>query len=324
MMPHPMLAALPYEDWKDTLTTVHLMAQVVGKLRLGHVPHRSHWWNATLQLTPRGLTTGRMRSNDSFFEIAFDFVDHELVVSCLHAHQPRAFALEGGMTVAEFYDNLFRALREVGVETAVWEQPYGMGVETRFGDDREHASYDRVMVRRWFEATLWSADVFDEFGSSYAAKQSPAHLFWHSFDLAMARFSGRLAPERIEANVVEREAYSHEVISSGFWAGDERTPAASYYTYTAPEPAALTQQPLQPQGVAQWAPSGTGHLGVLSYDAVREAADPRATLLDFLQSGFDAGTRAAGWDTSALLRSIAVAPPRDDRRARYSSIASST
>ncbi|MGA8841450.1 MAG: DUF5996 family protein [Candidatus Aquilonibacter sp.] len=293
-MPNSLLAPLPYEEWTPTLTTLHLWCQIVGKLRLGHVPYRSHWWNVTLLPTARGLSTGRMRAGTTFFQIDFDFVDHEVVVQSNRAHEPASIPLRDGLSVAEFYATLFQTLAAFGIQTRIVDKPYGMGVDIPFSVDRDHASYDRVMVRRWWEIILWSADVFDQYASEFIGKESPAHVFWHSFDLAIARYSGRPANKPPSENPVEQEAYSQEVISVGFWAGDPNTPAPTYYTYTAPEPASLTSMPLAPVQAA-WSASGSGHLGVLPYDAVRTAADPRATLLEFMHSGFNAGTKAANW-----------------------------
>lgn len=289
-----MLAPLPYEDWKPTKTTLHLMCQIVGKIRLGHVPYRSHWWNVTLHPTARGLSTYRMRAGTTFFEIAFDFIDHRLVINVAGTHAPATIPLRDGLTVAQFYEAVFELLAGFGIETAIVDKPYKMGVETPFSSDREHHAYDRVMVRRWWEIVLWSADVFDRYASETVAKESPAHLFWHSFDLALARFSGRPSNRPPSNNVVEDEAYSQEVIAVGFWPGDDKTPAPTYYTYTSPEPATLASMPLAPKGAA-WVPSGTGHLGVLPYDLVRASADPSATLLEFAHSGYKAGVEAGKW-----------------------------
>ncbi len=289
-----MLAPLPYADWKPTLTTLHLMSQIVGKIRLGHVPYRSHWWNVTLQPTARGLTTGRMRNGTTFFQIDFDFVDHQVVVRAHTAHEPAVIPLHDGLSVAEFYETIMKTLAAFGIKTKIVGKPYGMGVETRFSADREHASYDNVMVRRWWEIVLWTADVFDQYASEFIGKESPAQLFWHSFDLALARYSGRPTNRPPSQNPVEQEAYSQEVIAVGFWPGDENVKAPTYYTYTAPEPPTLTAMPLAPKG-ALWVPSGSGHEGVVPYDTIRTSADPRAALLAFVHAGFEAGSKAAQW-----------------------------
>jgi hypothetical protein len=181
-----------------------------------------------------------------------------------------------------------------------------MSVTTPFRRDGEHHRYDGVLVRRWWEAVLWSADVLNEFGVSFVGKQSEPQVFWHSFDLAVGRFSGHRSHAPASDNPVMREAYSGEVIAFGFWAGDANIPAPSYYTYTAPEPSALPSFPLRPEA-ARWVASGAGHLGILAYDVVREAADPRRTLLDFFASGFEAGSRLSPWDTAELTRAPAPA-----------------
>lgn len=293
-MPNPLLSPLPYEDWKPTLTTLHLLCQIAGKLRLGHVPYRSHWWNVTLQPTARGLSTGRMRASETFFQIDFDFVDHFVAIQSNHAHAPATIPLRDGLSVAEFYETVFKNLAAFGIATRIVDKPYGMGVDIPFSQDREHTSYDRVMVRRWWEIILWTADVFDQYASEFIGKESPAQLFWHSFDLAIARYSGRPANTPPKSDPVEQEAYSQEVIAVGFWPGDPNTPAPTYYTYTAPEPPSLTSMPLGPTQAA-WTQSGSGHLGALPYEAVRASADPRATLLEFMHAGFNAGIQAANW-----------------------------
>jgi len=297
-MPESLLAPLPYEAWEPTKTTLHLWCQVVGKLRLRYTPHRNHWWNVTLHLTPHGLSTLRLRDGDTFFEIELDLIGRAAILRS-NRRATSSFPLEDGLSVAAFYRRIIDLLHEIGVDPHLLAKPYGVPMTTPFAQDDEHRTYDPAMARRWFEVTTWTADVFEQFAAGFAGKQSPAHLFWHSFDLAMARFNGRRAPERPEANIVEREAYSHEVIAFGFWPGDANVPAPTYYTYTAPEPPALAAQPLAPDGAA-WVPSGSGHLGTLAYDVVRTAADPKATLTAFLRAGYDAGTRTAGWDVEAL------------------------
>jgi hypothetical protein len=292
------LPALPYAPWEPTKTTLHLWAQIVGKIRLKSTPHRNQWWNATLAFTPRGLAARGMRQNGVDFEIEFDFIDHRLAGRA-NSGQMESFALHDGLSVARFFANVTDLLRTLGVEVSILAKPYGVPITTPFAADEEHHAYDADAVARWWHIGHWTVDVFDEFGSEFAGKQSPAHLFWHSFDIAMARYNGRLAPERAGANLVEREAYYYEDIAIGFWPGDRNVPAPTYYTYTAPEPETLTRQTLRPSSAA-WVASGSGHLGTLPYDVVRESDDPRSTLLDFVRSGYEAGTKAAGWDARAL------------------------
>ncbi len=288
------LPPLPYDEWEPTKWTLHLWIQIVGKIRLRSTSHRNHWWNVPLYVAARGLTTHLMHAGDVAFQIDFDFVDHVLVISTETGNR-EVLSLHDGLTVQAFYEWVLGALARLNLDVRIRAHPYGVPIQTPFAEDTEHRSYDPDAVRRWWSILSFSSAVFEEFAGRFVGKTSPVHLFWHSFDLAVTRFSGRPAPPRPAANIVEREAYSHEVISFGFWPGDPNTRFPAYYTYTAPEPAALAAIALQPS-TANWVEvSETAHLGVLPYDAVRESADPRSTLLEFLQSGFDAGSRQAEW-----------------------------
>jgi hypothetical protein len=296
-MPHS-LPALPLEDWESTKDTLHLYAQVVGKVRLVSAPPRNHWWHVTLSLDARGLTTGPMRDRDTTFQIDFDFIDHQLVVRTDRGKTQR-LRLHDGLSVAEFYERLMELLGACGLAVEIHAEPFGVPMTTPFELDSEHAAYDPDAVQRYWHALLWIGDVFEEFDGWFAGKSSPVHLFWHSFDLALTRFSGRRAPEQSGVDQVTREAYSHEVISFGFWAGDQQLRAPAFYSYTAPEPAGLDERPLRPPG-AFWSPANGGHLALLWYEDVRAAPLPRETLLDFLESAYQAGAITAGWDRREL------------------------
>lgn len=293
------LESIPYEAWEPTKTTLQLWCQVVGKIALRSSALRNHWWNCTLRPTARGLRTERLQHEGRPFDIEFDFIEHRVMVRTA-AHEGVSIRLHDGLSVAEFFVALHDALAVLGIEVRILAKPYGIpGMETPFAEDREHRSYDDVAVRRWWNVVRWSADVMESFASEFAGKQGPVQLFWHSFDLALGRYSGRRASGPRPADPVEREAYSHEVIAFGFWAGDAQTPAPAYYTYTAPEPPELTAHALRPLGAA-WYPRGNGHLGTVPYEAIRSAADPQAALLAFLHSGYEAGALAADWDRAAL------------------------
>jgi hypothetical protein len=230
------------------------------------------------------------------FEIRFDFVDHALVVET--GDGPRTIELRDGLSVAEFDRRLHETLGEL--DLAILEKPFGVAAfTTPFPEDYEHASYDAEAVGRFWRALDWSAAVLEEFSGWFCGKQSPVHLFWHSFDLAVTRFSGRRAPQLTGVDPVTREAYTHEVISFGFWPGDKDVREAAYYSYTAPEPRGLRDRPLAP-AQAHWAEQGTGTIARLPYEAVRHAGDPRRALLDFLESSYQAGVEAAGWDRAEL------------------------
>jgi len=208
---HVALPELPIADWRPTKDTLHLYAQVVGKVRLATTPPRNHWWHVPLYVDVRGLTTGPLRYNDTTFDIAFDLVDHELVVRTLDGRTLK-FPLASGLSVAEFDARLHGVL---GVDVAIREQPFGVPTKTPFREDLEHASWDRDAVERFHRALDWSSSVLEEFSGWFVGKQSPVELFWQSFDLSLTRFSGRSGLE-ITSDVVNREAYTHEVILFGF------------------------------------------------------------------------------------------------------------
>ena len=267
--------ALPYADWRPTKETLHRFAQIVGKVRMALVPPRNHWWHVTLYVSAHGLTTGRMPYGDIWVEIEFDFVVHQVVVRTSEGRTAR-IALRDRVACARFYADLFAALQDVGVDVEILARPYDLGDSPPFADDRLHDSYDADAVERYWRILRRTDEVLAGFASGFSGKTSPTHLFWHGFDLAHARYSGRRAPPIPGADPVTAEAYSHEVIAFGWWPGDERTtPFPAFYSYTSPEPDGLREQPLEP-AEAQWQDTGNGSLAVLPYDAVRAAPDPAA------------------------------------------------
>jgi hypothetical protein len=292
-LPSLLLAA-----WEGTKITFHLWLQIVGKIRMASVSPRNHWWHAPLYLDVRGLTTRRLHApNGITFEIAFDFVDHELVVWTNQGVR-ESFRLRDGLSVAAFDQELHAKLEILGVDVEIDEKPYGVPVTTPFPEDTEHASYDPDAIARFWRILDWSDGVLEEFAGWFVGKTSPVHLFWHGLDLAVTRFSGRRALVSPQASLVTREAYSHEVISFGFWAGDEKVREPTYYSYTAPEPPDLRSHPLRPDE-AHW----TDSLALLPYEAVRSAPDPRAHLLAFLESTYRAGAVGPNWDCDELASS---------------------
>jgi Family of unknown function (DUF5996) len=287
------LPELHLADWRPTKDTLHLYAQIVGKIRLATTAPRNHWWNVPLYVDVRGLTTRRLHHRGTTFEITFDFIDHMLVIRTADGRST-SFELAEGLPVADFDTRLHAALRELGIDVEIKEEPFGLPIKTPFPDDVEHASWDRDAVQRFGRVLDWSDFVFEEFSGWFNGKTSPVHLFWHSLDLAVTRFSGR-ASATIPADPVNQEAYSHELISFGFWPGDDTIGDAAYYSYTSPEPQGIRDEPL---AVGDWVEFGPGSLAVLPYETVRTAHDPRATLLAFCESAYEAGARLAGWDTS--------------------------
>lgn len=300
------LPSLPLEAWATTKDTLHLWLQVVGKIKLAYVPPRNHWWHVTLHLDVRGLTTGRIPVDETKrFEIRFDLVEHFVSITTNTGAEER-LDLHDGISVAAFDGEIHAMLERLGVDVAIVESPYGVPITTAFTEDEEHASYDRDAVMRFWRILDWSDTVFEAFSGWFCGKTSPVQLYWHSLDLAFARFNGARAPARPDADPVTQEAYSHEVIAFGFWAGDQHMPEPSYYSYTAPEPAGLHLKELA--APARWSERNGGSLALLPFEAVRSARDPGATLRGFLQSAYEAGATAAGWDLAALESSWCPTP----------------
>ena len=248
----PSLPQLALEEWEDTKNTLHLWLQIVGKMRLASTAPRNHWWNAPLYVDVRGLTTRRMRAaNGAVFEIRFDFVDHHLVIAT-NGGQVETFDLVDGLSVAEFDEKLHGALHRLGIAVTITETPYRLPTETPFPEDGEHAAYDRDAVERFWRILEWSDGVLEEFAGWYCGKTSPVHLFWHGLDLAVTRFNGRRAPVMPNFKAVDRETYTHEVISFGFWFGDDKVREATYTrTHSRSPPACASSRcvPAKPYGL---------------------------------------------------------------------------
>ncbi len=292
---------LKFSEWRDTLATLHMWTQVVGKIRLKQTPLVNHWWNVPLYVSARGLTTTAMPYRDGrLFEIEFDFIEHKLRIECSDGAL-KLLALRP-QSVADFYAEVMAALRELKIEIKIWTMPVEIPDPIRFEDDTTHASYDAEYANRFWRALLKMDPVFQEFRARFIGKVSPVHFFWGSFDVAVTRFSGRIAPKREGADVITREAYSHEVISHGFWPGNKDMEAA-FYSYTAPEPAGLadtiSQGKIRP---AETFYSSEMKEFFLLYDDVRKSDLPEKALMDFCQTTYEAGADLAGWDRAAMER----------------------
>ena len=208
---------VPLADWQDTYVTLHMWTQIVGKIRLTLTPLINHYWNVPLYVTPRGLTTSAIPYQNQIFEIRFDFIEHRLIIQTSDG-VTKAIALMP-RSVADFYAELMTTLRSLGIEVNINGTPDEVSDPIPFAEDHEHSSYDAEVVNRFWQILVQINTVFEEFRAQFIGKCSPVHFFWGSFDLAVTRFSGRRAPERQDADPITREAYSHEVISHGFWPG---------------------------------------------------------------------------------------------------------
>ncbi|HLY66319.1 MAG TPA: DUF5996 family protein [Chloroflexota bacterium] len=298
------LPPLPLQDWQDTLLTWQLMCQIVGKIRLRLHPKINHWWHVTLYVTPRGLSTGPMPYGELSFEIRFDILDQQLVVETSNG-QSRRLPLQPG-PIRDFYHGLFNALESLGIRVEIWPHPYRCKSTEPFPTDTVHDAYDGAAVRRAWEALCQINQVFTEFRGRFVGKCSPVHMFWHSFDLAVTRFNGRRGPDMADADRVTREAYSREVISAGFWFGDDDTiPAPTFYSYTFPAPDGLGTQRLIPE-LCAWKTIKGSPMALLMYEDVRRLDNPRQAVLDFLQSSYEAGAQLANWPREDLEVPVSV------------------
>jgi hypothetical protein len=291
------LPELPLAEWQDTLATLHMWSQIVGKIALAKTPLVNHFWNATLRVTPRGLTTPPLDGGASSFAMEFDFVDHQLYIRC-EGGETRSVKLEP-RSVADFYDAVTKALGELNIDAKIWTMPVEIENPIRFTEDTQHASYDAEYVERFRKILVWANSVFEQFRSRFVGKSSPVHFFWGSFDLAVTRFNGEKAPPREGADYITREAYSHDCISHGFWCGGGPVQEPSFYGYAAPEPdgfknvKALPSEAYYHRDLNEF---------ILPYESVRRSPDPESALLDFMQSTYDAAADLAGWKRGELER----------------------
>jgi uncharacterized protein DUF5996 len=293
---------LPLAAWSDTCETLHRWTQIVGKVRLALTPLVNHWWNVTLYLTSRGLTTSSIPYGGRSFDIVFDFIDHRLRIETNDGHV-ETLPLRP-MSVRDFYFEIMSRLHRLGIDVRIWTMPVEIENAVPFQQDQTHAQYDPAYARRFWLALLQADRVMNAFRTRFIGKASPVHFFWGSFDLAVTRFSGRGAPPLTGrtphlAPWVMQEAYSHEVSSCGFWPGNGGYARAAFYVYAYPEPPGYgdarlrTAEAFYDRALGQF---------ILPYDAVRVSRDPDALLLGFLQETYETAADMAHWDRKALER----------------------
>jgi hypothetical protein len=297
--------ALPLTEWADTCATLQLWTQIVGKIRLARTPLVNHWWNVTLYVTSRGLTTSPIPHGALSFQIDFDFISHRLIVQV--SNGDTATIPLTPRSVADFHAEFMSTLRKLGLDTHIWTMPVEIPDAIPFEKDDKHTSYDPEYANRFWRALVQSERVFSRFRSRFIGKVSPVHFFWGSFDLAITRFSGRTAPDLNSESPnlgawVMREAYSHEVSSCGFWPGNGGYDQAAFYSYAYPEPPGFDHASVRQAGA--FYDKGLGQF-ILPYDVVRLAEDPDHALMEFLQSTYEAAAGLAAWDRSGLERATA-------------------
>ena len=289
--------ALPLDAWRDTYATLHMWTQIVGKVCLAFTPRTNHFWNVAFQVTSRGLATPSLAVGDHSLTIVFDFVSHQLVFQCSDG-RTETIPLEP-RTVADFYQLVMDTLLRMGVEARIWTMPVEIPDPIRFEADTLHRSYDRTYAAAFWQALIAMKPVFERFRCDFIGKCSPVHFFWGSFDLAVTRFSGQRAPARAGADPITLEAYSHEVISHGFWPGSGAIRQPAFYAYAAPEPAGFKDAAVRP-AAAYYSKDLSEFL--LPYEAVRTAASPEKELTEFLDSTYDRAAALAKWNRADLER----------------------
>jgi len=288
---------LPYEAWKETYATLHMWTQVVGKVALAQAPPVNHSWAIALQITARGLSTRTLPHGRRSFTIEFDFIDHQLIIRASDG-ATRALSL-APRSVADFYHEVMAMLRDMALPVKIWPMPVEVPSPIRFDEDTIHHSYDPEYANRVWRILVQSERVLNSARCLFVGKCSPVHFFWGGFDLAVTRFSGRLAPPRDGPGFM-REAYSHEVISHGFWPGGGPFLEAAFYAYAAPEPPGLKEAEVQPAAASYH--HEFGGIFILPYDAVRRAADPDREIRLFVDSTYEQAATLAAWDRPALER----------------------
>ena len=288
--------ALPYDAWKDTYATLHMWSQVVGKVALAVAPPVNHCWGIAMQVTARGLSTRLLPHGSRFFTIEFDFIDHRLIIQTSDGHE-RVLPLVP-RSVAEFHRDVMHALDEMSLPVTIWSMPVEIPSPIRFEEDTGHHSYDPVYANRFWRIVAQVERVFTNSRCRFVGKVSPVNFFWGSFDLALTRFSGRPAPPR-EGPAFMRDAYSHEVISHGFWPGSGPVLEPAFYAYAVPEPPGLKEAKVGPASAYYHRELGEF---ILPYEAARTSPSPDAAITEFIESTYASAATLAHWDRAALER----------------------
>ncbi len=287
--------ALPLQEWQETYHNLHMWTQIVGKVRLELTDNTNHWWNVPLYVNARGLTTSPIPYGNFVFEIQFDFIDHMLLID--RSDGVRKTLKLAPRTVAAFYAEFMSALRSMGIEITIYAKPVEVAAPIPFAEDNLYRAYDEDAAQRFWRILVSCDAVFKQFRARFLGKNSPVQFFWGSFDLAVTRFSGRRAPVQPSADSITREAYSHEVISAGWWPGGSGVDGPAFYCYAAPAPEGLEGRRVLPEA-AFYHP--TLKEFILMYDEVRSAESPERMLLEFLQSTYEAAAELAHWNREEL------------------------
>ena len=285
------------DAWQDTYSTLHMWSQIVGKVRLALSPRLNHWWEVPLYVSAVGLTTSPIPYARGIFEIQFDFVDHKLTVQTNHS--TGATMKLAPRIVADFYGMLMATLAELGIEVKIWPMPVEIPNPIPFDQDTQHKSYDPEYANRFWRILVSCDCVFKEFRARFIGKSSPSHFFWGSFDLAVSRFSGRRAPERGGCRPDHEGSVFARSDQRGMVAGRRRHCGTRVLWLCGAGARNFSKQAVRPEK-AFYHPQLKEFL--LMYDDLRQSSSPRATLLEFLQSTYEAGANTGDWNRKDLER----------------------
>lgn len=295
------LPKLNYKGNEEKKMTLHLFLQIMGKIRLKMTPRKNHWWYVTEYVNTQGLTTGSIPYNSGLdkFSITLNVIHHKLEVKTSKG-ELESFPLQESLKVADFYKKLIAIMQKLNISVSILDVPYDLGIDKSFDEITEYHHYDKVYTQNLWRILLWVDDVFTEFSGRFYGKTCPVHLYWHSMDLAVTRFSGNEAPPMADdARISDKDAYSHECISFGFWAGDKNVTEPAFYSYTYPSPQGIDQEILSPSG-AEWVNSNGSAMAILKYNGLLTEDDPREALLAFMEAAYQAGAKKANWDIEKL------------------------
>src|SRR5690606_9455694 len=295
------LPDLPFENWHDTRITVHLILQIIGTTRLASTPRKNHWWYITLYVSAKGFSTYGIPVNDGLDSIEIEFnIGRKAVVITQSAGAEIVISLKENPTIADFYKEYISKLKGTGLSFDFVEKPFDVEIEKPFKNITEYHHFDWEYIENFWKIMQWNNSILQEFSGRFYGKSCPVHIYWHHLDLVVTRFSGKkLPPMDDKARVLEKDSYSHEQISFGFWAGDKNVQEPMYYSYTYPAPKGIDQETLQPEG-AKWQDSNGSPMTLLSYEAVKNSNNPRKAVLDFLESAYQAGAKRADWNIQEL------------------------
>ncbi len=301
MAPKTTLPPLAYKGHEQHKITLHLFLQIMGKIRLKMSPRKNHWWYITEYIDTKGFTTGPISYNSglSTFALTLNVHNHQMEVSTSNGEQ-KSFSLNDGLTVADFYNKLVGILKDFKIDVQIYDKPFDQGIDKKFNEITYYHHYNKEYVKTLWQIFLWVDGVFKEFSGRFYGKTCPVHLYWHSMDLTVTRFNGNEAPKMPkEARLSDKDAYTHECISFGFWAGDPNMQEPAFYSYTYPSPKGIETEALKPES-AMWVENNGSQMGILTYAELIKLNDPRTALLDFLETAYQAGAKAANWDIEKL------------------------